>query len=199
MPLVNFVKEVKGHISIVVEITPNAPFDPFNLLNMHGDLALVITGATAGKDTNTHQGSTLKLPGGWRGATGQTLKWTFASSAPSMVPPPTTPIANEYIGTLSDSLLEWKGGICSWESIGLKRFNNAGGGYQPGEMEPLRGTITVQYMPPDPAQPGKFLSPFVFAVRLAPFEREENNNNAWKTLLGARFGSFNNPWWTGPL
>jgi hypothetical protein len=36
-----------------------------------------------------------------------------------------------------------------------------------GELEPLNGVITVQFMPPDPAHPGQYLPPFIFTLNLA--------------------------------
>ncbi|KAI0098152.1 trypsin-like cysteine/serine peptidase domain-containing protein [Nemania sp. FL0031] len=202
MPLHSYLNKLRGHLSIVVEITPDAPFNPFGITPpklMRGDLSLIITGATVGGSTNTALGSTLMLPGGWDGNLSQTLRWSYTTNAPGVAPAPVNPIVNQFIGTLPNTLLPWEGGVCSWESISLRRVANAGGGYVAGEMEPLNGTITVQFMPPDTVRPGNYLPPFVFKLNLAQFARVAGNNDVWTTPLGARYGSQVAAWWTGPI
>jgi hypothetical protein len=209
MPLDRFLRDVKGHLSIVVRINDGAPFNPFGLppvVRMQGDVTLGITGATVAGRTDGAAGSTLTLPGGgWDGGAGHELQWSFTTNAPGVggVPAPASGGggAGSFIGTLDNTLLPWAGGICGWDAIGITRTNNAGGGYQPGELEPLNGKITVTFTPPTPpgASRGAYIAPFVFQVQLAPFERVKGTNDRWISQLGCRYGSTNAAWWTGPI
>ncbi|KAB5523842.1 trypsin-like cysteine/serine peptidase domain-containing protein [Coniochaeta sp. 2T2.1] len=97
MPLKSFLDNIKGHLSIVVEIYDNA-WNPFAVPPpLQGDIALVITSVPVASNTNTHQGSTLTLPGGrWNGDSSEVLKWSFATN--------NAPIQSNFIGTLNNTL-----------------------------------------------------------------------------------------------
>ncbi|KAK7745142.1 hypothetical protein SLS62_009941 [Diatrype stigma] len=191
MPLHSFVHELRGQISIEIEITPSAPFTtPGSVLR--GDLALRITSRRSQGNPNEHRGSTLMLPAGWANDRGQGIKWVYPPALADIVPTPDAPVC--AVGALPETLLPLAGGVCSWKSLVLNRVSNAAGGYVAGEMQPLGGLITVRLTPPDAAT-------FLFRLELGSFTRVTNDNDSWTTPLGKSLDSVDRgmPVWNGPL
>ncbi|KAI0858761.1 trypsin-like cysteine/serine peptidase domain-containing protein [Xylaria cubensis] len=183
-PPVNFRAE-GGGLSIVVEI--EALVDFFN--PMEGDITLTITGPTIANKTETHDSSIQLGQGGWQG--GSDLKWSLTTGG-------VAPVGGPLTGTLSENLLSWAGGICSWESISLKHISANPGGHQQSKVEPVRAKVTVSFFPKDPGHNGQFLRPFVFQIEQAKFNAT-GKTGVWVSPLGGRHGSTSAAWWTGPV
>ncbi|TRX90826.1 hypothetical protein FHL15_008230 [Xylaria flabelliformis] len=183
-PLADFRAE-GGGLSIVVEI--EALVDFFN--PMEGDISLAITGPTIANKTETHESSIQLGQGGWQG--GSDLKWSLSTGG-------VAPVGGPLTGTLSENLLSWAGGLCSWESISLTHNSANPGGHQQSKVEPVRAKVTVSFFPKDPGHNGQFLRPFVFQIEQAKFNAT-GKTGVWASPLGGRHGSTSAAWWTGPV